>query len=148
MKFRKKPVEVEAIQFTGRNWTEVRVFTEGQARDLNLTGPKATFRIPTLEGDHIATEGDYIIRGVHGEYYACKPDIFAETYEPDDNGVADDGSQHCFEMVTRVTGHVKLTIGAESLAEAQTSFNVKVSEMDFGPLKDIDWEPPRVVDQR
>lgn len=38
--------------------------------------------IPTLEGDHVATLGDYIIRGVHGELYPCKSDIFKETYEP------------------------------------------------------------------
>ncbi|MFU2102400.1 hypothetical protein [Paenibacillus larvae] len=39
-------------------------------------------KCPTLEGNHIVCPGDYIIRGVKGEYYPCKPDIFAETYEP------------------------------------------------------------------
>lgn len=56
-KYRKRPVVVEAYQ------TEVEMI------------------IPTLEGDHHVSPGDYIITGVHGEQYPCKPDIFAKTYE-------------------------------------------------------------------
>ena len=56
-KYRKRPVVVEAYQ------TEAEMI------------------IPTLEGDHHASPGDYIITGVHGEQYPCKPDIFAKTYE-------------------------------------------------------------------
>nr|DAF03120.1 MAG TPA: PGDYG protein [Caudoviricetes sp.] len=75
-KFRKKPVEIEAIRFIGSNYEEIRVFI-GQntlCSDLSIV-------IPTLEGDMVAQKGDYIIKGVHGEFYPCKPDIFAKTYE-------------------------------------------------------------------
>lgn len=75
-KFRKKPVEIEAIRFIGSNYEEIREFI-GQntlCSDLSIV-------ISTLEGDMVAQKGDYIIKGVHGEFYPCKPDIFAETYE-------------------------------------------------------------------
>ena len=89
MKYRKKPVVIDAIQFTGENWEEVQEFTEGNATNCicfppstdRLYGAVTKCTIHTLEGDHTATEGDYIIRGVHGEYYPCKPDIFKKTYE-------------------------------------------------------------------
>lgn len=80
MKYRKKPVVVDAIQFTRDNWDEVREFTHGQANKFSIDG-RCYCTIHTLEGDHIAQSGDYIIRGVAGEYYPCKPDIFERTYE-------------------------------------------------------------------
>lgn len=75
-KFRKKPVEIEAIRFTGSNYEEIREFIGKNTlcSDLSIV-------IPTLEGDMVAQKGDYIIKGVHGEFYPCKPDIFNETYE-------------------------------------------------------------------
>ena len=76
MKYRKKPVVIEAIRFIGSNYEEIREFI-GQ----NTLCSDSSIVIPTLEGLMIATEGDYIIKGVQGEYYPCKPDIFKETYE-------------------------------------------------------------------
>jgi hypothetical protein len=84
MKYRKKPVEIEAIKFTRDNWDEIKAFTNETAyRGLHIERIDgiATCIIPTLEGQHIATEGDYIIKGVKGEFYPCKPDIFELTYE-------------------------------------------------------------------
>ena len=84
MKFRKKPVEIEAIQFTRLNWEEIQQFTNNTAHTLVIErriNGKCTCVIPTLEGEHIANENDYIIRGVKGEFYPCKPDIFELTYE-------------------------------------------------------------------
>lgn len=84
MKYRKKPVVIEAIVFTRDNFEEVVEFTNGTAHSLRIErrpDGKCTCIIPTLEGEHIANEGDYIIRGVKGEYYPCKPDIFKQTYE-------------------------------------------------------------------
>ena len=84
MKYRKKPVVIEAIVFTRDNFEEVVEFTNGTAHTLKIKrrpNGKCTCIIPTLEGQHIATEGDYIIRGVKGEYYPCKPDVFKQTYE-------------------------------------------------------------------
>jgi len=78
MKFRKKPVEIEAIQYNGANFNEVRSFMSGTSY------PKVVnrkIRIQTLEGHIYADEGDWIIKGVKGEFYPCKPDIFKETYE-------------------------------------------------------------------
>ena len=85
MKYIKKPVEIEAVEFTRSNWDEIKLFTNNTAQTLliekRLNG-KCTCIIPTLEGQHIATEGDYIIKGIKGEFYPCKPDIFEMTYEP------------------------------------------------------------------
>lgn len=84
-KYIKKPVEIEAIQFTRKNWDEVVEFTEGKACNLTIEccpNGKCQCIIPTLEGDHIANEFDYIIKGIKGEFYPCKPDIFNETYSP------------------------------------------------------------------
>lgn len=76
-KFRKKPVVIEAVQFDGENLDEVIAFTEGEAR----WEPMGELVIPTLEGDHRADFDDWIIKGVAGEFYPCKPEIFAATYE-------------------------------------------------------------------
>lgn len=75
--YRKKPVEVEAIQWTGLNRAEILNFVGNAASWGDVTG----MTISTLEGKHIASEGDYIIKGVAGEFYPCKPDIFRATYE-------------------------------------------------------------------
>lgn len=84
-KFRKKPVVVEAMQFTGENIPELDAFTGGYELDGEpcVFGPVMGV-IPTLEGQMSASVGDWIIRGVKGEFYPCKPDIFAATYEPVD----------------------------------------------------------------
>ena len=81
MRFRKKPVVIEAVVWTGDNWYEVATWIGLNAHpSLGVVGRQ--LRIPTLEGDHLASPGDYIIRGVQGEFYPCKPDIFRQTYDP------------------------------------------------------------------
>ena len=75
MKYRKKPVVIDAILYAN-NPIQCVDFTEGQAQ-IGLKG----IIIPTLEGNHLAKPGDYIIKGVKGEFYPCKPDIFEQTYE-------------------------------------------------------------------
>lgn len=82
--YRKKPVGIEAIQFSRKNYGEVREFTNNTAKNLIVSqtpGSKYTCIIPTLEGNMVAQEGDYIIKGVQGEFYPCKPEIFEATYE-------------------------------------------------------------------
>jgi len=81
-KYRKKPVEVEAVQYTGsaENLIELLEFT-GQG-DLHYNPVDNTIVIETLEGNMIASLGDFIIKGVSGEFYPCKPDIFKITYDP------------------------------------------------------------------
>nr|WP_202905413.1 hypothetical protein [Clostridium botulinum] len=77
MKYRKKPVEIEAVQFTGNNTLEVIEFIGQQ--DLSIDSNAVL--IPTLEGTMRADINDFIIKGVNGEFYPCKPDIFEKTYE-------------------------------------------------------------------
>ena len=77
MKYRKKPVVIEAIIWTGDNYQQVLDFTYASS----YKAPDGKLTITTLEGDHRAEIGDYIIKGVKGEFYPCKPDIFAMTYE-------------------------------------------------------------------
>ena len=77
--YRKKPVVVEAVQWTGENHAEMCEFIDPEVFEIK---PKEGLIIHTLEGDHHASPGDYIIKGVNGEFYPCKPDIFAKTYEP------------------------------------------------------------------
>jgi len=74
--YRKKPVVIEAIQWTGDTHSVVS-FMGGCAEFDNYS-----VYIQTLEGEMKASLGDYIIKGVKGEFYPCKPDVFEQTYEP------------------------------------------------------------------
>jgi hypothetical protein len=76
-RFRKKPVVVEAVLWTGHNLSEVLAFCPGSA----LVGSE--IYVPTIDNYGYADVGDYIIKGVQGEFYPCKPDIFHATYEPE-----------------------------------------------------------------
>ena len=76
--YKKKPVTVEAVQWTGENHAEMCEFIDPEVFEII---PREGLVIHTLEGDHHASPGDYIIKGVNGEFYPCKPDIFAKTYE-------------------------------------------------------------------
>lgn len=77
MKYRKKPVVIEAIIFDGENFQECKDFIGLDNIDNTLSIP----HIVTLEGIMAVSVGDYIIKGIQGEFYPCKPDIFAATYE-------------------------------------------------------------------
>ena len=79
--FRKKPVEVTAVQWTGENWDTVAAFLAGGGVKVRPVKSGVGFEIETLEGFMRADQGDWIIRGVKGEMYPCKPDIFDATYE-------------------------------------------------------------------
>jgi hypothetical protein len=86
-KYRKKPVVIEAIQlnteYSDENMNEVCSFIGSKNfRVANMDPLDAFIVIVTLEGDIKASPGDYIIKGVKGEFYPCKPDIFEQTYEP------------------------------------------------------------------
>ena len=78
MKYRKKPVVIEAVQWTGNNLEELRAFVPEQHRNNKIHQPLG---IVTLEGVMTVSEGDYVIKGIAGEFYPCKPDIFEKTYE-------------------------------------------------------------------
>jgi hypothetical protein len=80
-KFRKKPVVIEAIQWFIQGDHDEVMPIPFDKRNFIPVHDGATGYIDTLEGGHFVTSGDWIIKGVHGEYYACKPDIFEKTYE-------------------------------------------------------------------
>lgn len=80
MKYRKKPVVIEAVQWDGGNLSEIA--TLGGARTYEQDFTSNGLVIKTLEGNMTAKPGDWIIKGVKGELYPCKPDIFEQTYEP------------------------------------------------------------------
>lgn len=75
--YRKKPVVIDAIRFNGTNENEVADFV---GENLHIT-PDGFIFIHTLEGSMAVSYGDYVIKGVRGEFYPCKPDIFEQTYE-------------------------------------------------------------------
>ena len=98
MKYRKKQVVVEAVVLSWKTWQEICKFAgvgkltdgkpegcylgeDGKPRDGHETTDRIGLLIPTLESLMIAADGDWIIRGVNGELYPCKPDIFKKTYE-------------------------------------------------------------------
>lgn len=89
-RYRKKPVEVEARKFSGNmeliDIEGLALWCGGTFRHDSAPGQEYktyywSIEIPTLEGTMRATPGDYIIKGVQGEFYPCKPDIFEQTYE-------------------------------------------------------------------
>lgn len=82
--YRKKPVEIEAIQFedTPEVLSELSDFINNQDLRVDYKDPEnPVIKIETLEGVMKASVGDYIIKGVNGEFYPCKPDIFNKTYD-------------------------------------------------------------------
>ena len=99
-KYRKRPVVIEAVQLRWSTWGEMCDFlgdiisadnharSSGAYSDTCGETPGGAYHawieltIPTLEGDMIARHGDWIIKGVQGEFYPCRPDIFEATYEP------------------------------------------------------------------
>lgn len=85
MKYRKKPVVIEAIKFDGENYYELIEWAHRGlpeiANSILVKDIGGTIGVRTLEGQMTAVKGDWIIKGVKGEFYPCKPDIFEATYE-------------------------------------------------------------------
>jgi len=86
VKYRKKPVVIDAVQWTGENLDAILAFCAGDASYELMARGNSELVISTLEdgegtAQHVASRGDWIIKGVQGEFYPCKPDIFAATYD-------------------------------------------------------------------
>ena len=94
-KFVKKPVVIEAIQYDGANITEVESFVGAKLPSVWLSVEATQLVIPTLEGDMKVSKGDYVIKGIKGEFYPCKPDVFKSTYNviEDNNGILSEGEK-------------------------------------------------------
>jgi hypothetical protein len=92
-RYRKKPVEIEARSFIPEQADDVAAWCGGRVRRVPKPSDHSDVAIfldiPTLEGTMTANAGDWIIRGVQGEFYPCKPDIFVATYEPVAAGVGE-----------------------------------------------------------
>ena len=80
-KYRKKPVLIEAMQFNGSNQAEIFEWANQDCDPPVMPGINNFLIIDTLEGPMTASPGDYIIKGIKGEFYPCNPDIFEATYE-------------------------------------------------------------------
>ena len=80
-KYRKKPVVIEAFQFDGTNYYDICHWITGDEVSMLYYTDNNEIGISTLEGVMTASVGDFVIKGVQGEFYPCKPDIFAQTYE-------------------------------------------------------------------
>ena len=91
MKYRKKPVVIEAMQFedTPERLAELSEFMSTEIVSRHVDPARPQLLIHTLEGVMAADVGDYIIKGVQGEFYPCKPDIFKKTYEIVADGTGD-----------------------------------------------------------
>jgi len=131
MKFRKKPVVIEAIQWTGDNVEEIGEFL-GMVH-WATSGRNAV--IPTLEGDMVASPNDWIIKGVKGEFYPCKPDIFAATYEPEDARQAFPGHADNIAKITQIINERLRpdSINVEVAAGTPNTYNIEISSKATGP---------------
>ena len=86
-KYKKKPIVIEAIQINEQSENEIRIWSERKVYaspvlEPSEDNPKGVYwQIDTLEGTMTAIPNDWIIKGINGEFYPCKPDIFEKTYE-------------------------------------------------------------------
>ena len=81
-RYKKKPLIIEAVRNTGKNHSEIMRFTDGKCIAMYASfSDSYVYKIITLEGEMTANIGDYIIKGVKGEFYPCKPDVFETTYD-------------------------------------------------------------------
>lgn len=78
LNYRTKPVDIQAIEWSGLNYEEIEIFTN--AACFRAVKDGGTLYIKTLEGDFKASIGDFIIKGLGGEFYPCKPSIFHKKY--------------------------------------------------------------------
>lgn len=120
MKYRKKPVVVDAIQYDLTKYYvhEIREFV-GSSLKLDSSG---NHYISTLEGNMSISPGDYIIKGVQGEFYPCKPDIFEQTYEKADESLKEDDTETLINEFVR-----ELNLLSKSFDQEVSSIKSKYS---------------------
>jgi hypothetical protein len=117
--YRTKPVQIQAIELTWKNWDDICAFIEDKKAfiggcyidpetmqpfpDSDTTSEILGLRINTLEGTMLASQGDFIIRGLRGEYYPCKPDVFHAKYEL----IHGQDRKHYTESIPTTNGDIK-----------------------------------------
>ena len=142
-KFVKKPVVVEAIQYNGINSTEVESFVGAKLPSVLLSVEDTQLIIPTLEGDMKVSKGDYIIKGIKGEFYPCKPDVFKQSYNmiKENNGILSEGEKRVRKSfnpsaLKRVENFKSITASAiDEIAEIER--RVKSASKDNPELGDF-----------
>ena len=142
-KFVKKPVVIEAIQYDGANITKIETFVGEKLPTIMTSDLGAQLIIPTLEGDMKVSKGDYVIKGIKGEFYPCKPDIFKSTYNvvKEDNGILSEGEKRVRKSfnpsaLKRVENFKSITASAiDEIAEVER--RVKSASKDNPELGDF-----------
>lgn len=104
-KYRKKPVVIEAVQLTPENYAEVKAWCGGTYYSTPPMRAVTGLSIVTLEGTMNALFGDYVIKGVKGEFYPCKADIFEATYE-----LVDEASEALTQEMKNWFGHGEVDV--------------------------------------
>ena len=142
-KFVKKPVVIEAIQYDGANITEIENFVGVKLPTVWLSVEDTQLVIPTLEGDMKVSKGDYIIKGIKGEFYPCKPDVFKQSYNmiKENNGILSEGEKRVRKSfnpsaLKRVENFKSITASAiDEIAEVER--RVKSASKDNPELGDF-----------
>ena len=142
-KFVKKPVVIEAIQYDGANITEIETFVRGKLPTIMTSDLGAQLVISTLEGDMKVTKGDYVIKGIKGEFYPCKPDIFKQSYNmiKENNSTLSEGEKRVRKSfnpsaLKRVENFKSITASAiDEIAEVER--RVKSASKDNPELGDF-----------
>ena len=142
-KFVKKPVVIEAIQYNGINITEVEDFVGAKLPTVWLSVEDTQLIIPTLEGDMKVSKGDYIIKGIKGEFYPCKPDVFKQSYNmiKENNDILSEGEKRVRKSfnpsaLKRVGNFKSITASAiDEIAEVER--RVKSASKDNSELGDF-----------
>ena len=142
-KFVKKPVVIEAIQYNGENIEAIKDFVGKKLSTVMSSDVDVKLIIPTLEGYMKALKGDYIIKGIKGELYPCKPDVFKSTYNvvEDNNGILSEGEKRVRKSfnpsaLKRVENFKSITASAiDEIAEIER--RVKSASKDNPELGDF-----------
>ena len=142
-KFVKKPVVIEAIQYNGENIEAIEDFVGKKLSTVMASDVDVKLIIPTLEGYMKALKGDYIIKGIKGEFYPCKPDIFKQSYNmiKENNGILSEGEKRVRKSfnpsaLKRVENFKSITASAiDEIAEVER--RVKSASKDNPELGDF-----------
>ena len=142
-KFVKKPVVIEAIQYDGANIEAIENFVGKKLSTVMSSDVDVNLIIPTLEGDMTALKNDWIIKGVKGEFYPCKPDIFKQSYNmiKENNGILSEGEKRVRKSfnpsaLKRVENFKSITASAiDEIAEVER--RVKSASKDNPELGDF-----------
>lgn len=142
-KFVKKPVVIEAIQYNGENIKAIEDFVGKKLSTVMASDVDVKLIIPTLEGDMKASKGDYVIKGIKGEFYPCKPDVFKQSYNmiKENNGILSEGEKRVRKSfnpsaLKRVENFKSITASAiDKIAEVER--RVKSASKDNPELGDF-----------